>query len=95
MAATNPKTDSALDVPSATNPIVVDLGKKSRKDIRRLRRGRPGKLIDQVSNLMQELKAAGTISDSAQPVVVVVRQRTRGGLRGLRALRGRGLPWFS
>jgi len=55
-------------------PVVVDLGKKSRKQIKRLRNGK-GKLLAEVNGCIQELKSSGTISTSAQPVVVVIRQK--------------------
>jgi hypothetical protein len=58
----------------------VDLGKKRRKDVKRLRKGE-GKLFDQVTSTLHELKAAGTISGNAEPVILVVRQK-RGGKNG-------------
>jgi Family of unknown function (DUF6200) len=54
--------------------LVIDLGKHSRKQIKRLRRG-TGKLLDEVQNCMQELRAAGTLAESAVPVIVLVRQK--------------------
>jgi hypothetical protein len=64
--------------PTTPSPIIVDLGKKRRKDVRRLRRGQ-GKLFDQVNTTIQELKTAGTISSHAEPVILVVRQKRGGG----------------
>lgn len=61
--------------PAAT-PLIVDLGKHARKQVRRLREGR-GKLLDDVTTCLEELKAAGKIDGSAQPVVIIVRQRRR------------------
>jgi hypothetical protein len=55
-------------------PIVIDLGKKSRKRVKALRRGE-GPLLKEVIDAIEELKAAGTVSASAQPVIVVVRQK--------------------
>lgn len=63
-------------------PIILDLGKKSRKQIRRLRKGR-GKLMDRVASVIDELKADGSIKDSAQPVIIVIRQRAKTGLFGI------------
>jgi Family of unknown function (DUF6200) len=57
-------------------PIVVDLGKHRRKSIRQLRRGE-GPLMDDVRGAVEELKSAGTIAGTAQPVVIIVRQRRR------------------
>jgi len=64
-----PKTDK-------TSPIVVDLGKHRRKAIRKLRRGE-GPLMDDVRGCVEELRSAGTIAATAQPIVIVVRQRRR------------------
>jgi hypothetical protein len=60
----------------AAAPIVIDLGRHRRKQVKRLRRG-TGKLMDEVFHSLQELKTAGKVSDNAQPVVVVVRERRR------------------
>lgn len=57
-------------------PIVVDLGKQPRKQIKKLTEGR-GKLLDEVDKVIQELKVAGKISGSAQPVVIVVKQKAK------------------
>ena len=57
-------------------PVIVDLGKHRRKRIKDLRRG-TGRLADEVNGCVEELKAAGTLSPTAQTVVVVVRQKRR------------------
>lgn len=62
-------------------PIVLDLGKKSRKQIRRLRKGR-GNLMDRVTDVIADLKAEGTIDAAAQPVIIVVRQRAKKSIFG-------------
>ena len=54
--------------------VIVDLGKKRRKAVKRLRRG-TGKLLDQVKQGVDELRTAGTISAGAQTVIVVVREK--------------------
>lgn len=74
----SPKTESA----AANAPVVVDVGKKRRKQIKRLRNGR-GKLMDQINHLVEELRTSGSISATSQPLVVVVRQKRR----------TRSLPW--
>lgn len=63
-------------------PIILDLGSKSRKQIRRLRKGR-GKLMDRVNNVVEELKTNGNISATAQPIIVVVKQRKDDGILGM------------
>ena len=57
-------------------PIVVDLGKKKRKLVRQLRKGR-GALLSRVNGVMEELRTAGTLSGGSQPVIVVVREKKR------------------
>jgi len=69
--------DSPTPKPSTSGaPIVVDLGKKRRKQIKQLRRG-AGKLMDEVNGCVEELRTAGTVSSSAQPVVIVIQQKSR------------------
>jgi len=59
------------------DPVVVDLGRKKKKQIKQLRQGQ-GKLMAEVNSCVQELKDSGTISASAQPVIVIVRERQKG-----------------
>jgi hypothetical protein len=56
-------------------PMLIDLGKKNAKDVKKLRKGK-GKLVEQVQAAIAELKSAGTISMAAQPVIVVVAEKT-------------------
>jgi hypothetical protein len=60
----------------AAAPLVVHLGKKRRKLVRQLLKGK-GKLLDEVGDAIAELKTAGAIEASAQPVIVVVRPKSR------------------
>ena len=54
--------------------VVVELAKRRTPDqIRRLRKGR-GKLVGDIESVIDELVAAGTIDEGAQPVVIVVRE---------------------
>ena len=63
-------------------PIIIDLGKKKRKRIRRLKRGR-GRLMGDVYDVVDEVK--DSLGDEAEgkefvPVVVIYRRkRKRGG----------------
>ena len=78
MAATG-VTNSAVDTAPRTEakgPVIIDLGKHRRKRVRDLRRG-TGRLADQVNDCILELQAAGTLSASAQPVVVVIREKRK------------------
>jgi hypothetical protein len=70
------------DTVSEGAPIIVDIGKKRKKQIKQLREGR-GKLMDEINGLLEELREAGSISGSAQPVVVVVQEKRKARL----------LPW--
>ncbi len=57
--------------------LVVDFGKaQSKKKVKRLRKGN-GKLIERVNDLVKDLVESGTIQTTAQPVVVVVREREK------------------
>jgi uncharacterized protein DUF6200 len=72
-------TAAAEQVPKpqpATGPLIVDLGKKSRKNVKRLRDGK-GKLMNEVQGVLSELRANGKLSSDAQPVLIIVRQRPR------------------
>ena len=57
-------------------PVVVDFGKAKPKQIRELREG-TGELTAKVLELIDELKADGTIGASAQPVVIVVEKKRK------------------
>jgi Family of unknown function (DUF6200) len=57
-------------------PIVLDLGKHRRKTVKQLRKG-TGKLIDEVSAALDELRSSGAIAPGAQPVIIVVQQKKR------------------
>ncbi len=63
--------------PEEYAPIIIDLGRYKRKRVRRLRRGKSGRLLDKVQDCVDELKTSGQIADSAQPVVIVVREKRK------------------
>ena len=56
--------------------VVVDLGKRKRKQVRQLRKGE-GVLAEQIEQTVAQLKSEGTIDADAQTVVVVVRQKSK------------------
>ena len=58
---------------SGSNVIVVDLGKKKRKQVKRLRKGK-GKLMDKVNEVVAALRQDGT-SSPGDTIVVVVEQK--------------------
>lgn len=55
-------------------PVLIDLGKKSKKAVKRLRNGQ-GKLLEEINQAIRELREANKIGANAQPVVVVVREK--------------------
>lgn len=63
-------------VPAEDAMIVLDLGKKKKKDIRRLREG-AGPLTDDVREAISELRAQGQAPATGPVVVVVVRQKPK------------------
>jgi ribosomal protein L14 len=72
---------------STISPVVVDLGKKSRKQIRSLKKGK-GRLMSDVAAVMEEVKTnlgADAVGKEFVPVVIVYRKKDR---------RRRGGSWF-
>jgi hypothetical protein len=57
-------------------PIILDLGKKKRKSVKQLRNGK-GKLLAEALDSIEELQRVGTIPKSAQPVILIVRERPK------------------
>ena len=62
--------------------VVVDMGKRSRKKVKKLRRGR-GPLLEEVNDAISELQAEGKLNADAAPVIVVVRGKKKNSLRSL------------
>jgi hypothetical protein len=54
--------------------VVADLGTRSKKAIKKLRKG-DGRLLEDVEALVNHLKADRTVADNAQAVIVVVKER--------------------
>ncbi|MEO8074832.1 MAG: hypothetical protein ABI818_00800 [Acidobacteriota bacterium] len=67
---------SITGTPERNAPVVLDLGKQGRKSIKRLRRGE-GRLLDDINGAIEELRTVGTIGATTQPVIIVVRQKSR------------------
>jgi hypothetical protein len=57
--------------------VVIDLGRKSPRDVRDLRKGR-GRLMDDVEQAIEELREEGAIGATAKPVIVVVERQLVG-----------------
>ena len=71
-------------------PVILELGKASRKAVRQLREGR-GKMLDDVQDAMKEVTAS--LGEQAEgkhliPVVLVYRQRRRRKTGGLLPILG-------
>ena len=70
-------------------PVIVDLGKKSKKAIRKLKRG-TGKLMDEVDDAIDQVRAHLSEADKSKqiiPVLVIYQRKRKGGGR-----KGLGLP---
>ena len=63
-------------------PMIFDLGVRSKKQVKRLRHG-DGKLMSGISDVIEELKKNDKISASAQPIVIIVRERREKGIAAL------------
>ncbi len=68
-----------------TVPIIIDLGKKKRRTLKSLRRGR-GRLMDEVEQTVQEVRAGLSPEDAVGkelvPIVIIYkkkRKRSKGG----------------
>ena len=71
---TKPATKAAAPQGAIT---VVDLGRRSKKQIKRLRKG-GGRLLDRVEQTVGQLKADQEIDPKSEVVVVVVKQKDKG-----------------
>ena len=69
------KSDTAKS--SSIEPIIINLGKKNRLQVRKLRRGKPGRLLDRVQEAIDQLRANGDMAAGTKPVVIVIRQRAK------------------
>ena len=66
----SPRTSEGPD------PLIIDLGKHKRKDVKRLRKG-DGPLVGMIASCLSELRESGQMAAGAQPVVIVVRERQK------------------
>lgn len=61
--------------PSTTKaPILIDLGRKSRKKIKKLKKGE-GPLMEDLAATIEQLKLDGVVAEGAQVVVAVVERK--------------------
>ena len=61
---------------AARQPILIDLGKKKRKSVKKLRRG-SGPLMRAVSDAISELQSSGSVDGAGQDVVVIIREKRK------------------
>jgi hypothetical protein len=64
----------AVSSAKAHPPVILKLGRQSRKRVRQLRNGR-GPLMTRVLDSIDQLKTAGAIPAGGPPVIVLVRER--------------------
>ena len=76
---------------SGHEPVIIDLGKKNRKQVRKLRKGKPGRLLRRVEETIEHLRAGGEFGESVRPIVIVVRQKARRTQKGRRVAKMWGL----
>src|SRR4051794_7697741 len=75
--AREPRGQREHDTTGKPELVMVELDRRqSRKQIKRLRKGR-GKLVGRIEDIVDELTRAGTVKAGAQPVVVVVREKAQ------------------
>jgi Family of unknown function (DUF6200) len=67
---------TALGGKATADPLIVDLGKHKRKQIKQLRQGR-GRLLDEIKSSIEELRTTGNVAAGAQPIIIVVREKRR------------------
>ena len=77
MSTVETPTKPAMSAAAPQGAItVVDLGRRSKKQIKRLRKG-GGRLLDRVEQTVGQLKADKEIDPKSEVVVVVVRQKDK------------------
>ena len=67
----------AVAATEVREPIIIDMGKKKRRQVRKLRKGRDCSLMDRIKDALEEGIAAKAIPANAQPVVVVVKEKKK------------------
>lgn len=63
--------------PEVREPIIIDMGKKKRRQVRKLRKGRDCTLMERIKEAIAEGIAAKAIPANAQPVIVVVKEKKK------------------
>jgi hypothetical protein len=71
---TGDTTVTELTATTTKAPILIDLGRKSRKKIKKLKKGE-GALMDDLSATIEQLKLDGVVSEGAQVIVAIVERK--------------------
>ena len=66
--------DSPAKETSGSDLLIVDLGKKSKKRVKQIRKGR-GKGLKNLQEVVESLRAEGMIGEGETPVCIVVREK--------------------
>ena len=69
-------TTAEIKKPEVLSPIIIDLGKRKKNDVKELRNG-TGKLVDEVKGCIDELVEGGACSADAQPIVLIIREKPK------------------
>jgi len=77
MVANSPSVGLKEETESASDLIVLDIGKHDTDSIKKLRKGK-GKLLRKVTNAVDQLREAGSIKRDAQVVVIIAREKNEG-----------------
>lgn len=74
--ATEEGKDTDVESGGVMSPIIVNLGKKPRKRVKRLKKGK-GKLMDRVADTIDEVCASLEGNEQVVPVIVIVREKPK------------------
>lgn len=69
--------DATEEAAAGSEHVIVDIGKGTRKQVRKLRKGKPGKLLSRVDEAVAHLRSTGAVAEGTQVVVLIVRERRR------------------
>src|SRR3954468_15385151 len=76
-AAVKPGAEADESEMKGQEPVIVDLGSKNRKQVRKLRRGKPCRLLRRVEETIEHLREGGELGENVRPIIIVVRERRR------------------
>jgi len=68
--------NETLSAASASDYLILDLGKQKKKKIKKMRKGQ-GVLMGKVQDTLTSLRANGALDVNARPVIIVVREKSK------------------